>query len=73
MRYIALLPILLLTGCATAEQQMAADDAKCQSYGTPKGSQAYVDCRLMQEAVNQRRREDATASPAGAIGALLNR
>jgi len=37
--------VIPLAGCVTAEQQIALDDTKCQSYGVPKGSPAYVQCR----------------------------
>lgn len=34
-----------LSGCMTAQERMAKDDVKCQSYGAPVGSPAYVFCR----------------------------
>lgn len=47
MRVIVVLAgFLLLSGCVTAEQQMAKDDAACLSYGAQKGSDAYVACRM---------------------------
>jgi hypothetical protein len=40
-------------GCQTTAEQQAAviaqDDAKCLSFGAPKGSQAYFDCRMTLE------------------------
>ena len=42
---VPVLAILPLAGCMTTEQQIALDDTKCQSYGVPKGSPAYVQCR----------------------------
>lgn len=37
---------LMLTGCVTnQQQQIAADDARCLSYGVTKGSPDYVACR----------------------------
>jgi hypothetical protein len=47
MKRALLLP-LLLAGCQTVtpEARMAQDDAKCLSYGVPRGSQPYVQCRM---------------------------
>ena len=36
---------LLLAGCQTTEDRLAADDHQCQSYGVQPGSPAYVQCR----------------------------
>ena len=36
---------LLLAGCQTTQEQIAADDHQCQSYGVAVGSPAYVQCR----------------------------
>lgn len=36
---------LFVTGCAAPRDYIAEDDAKCLSYGVPKGSPAYVQCR----------------------------
>jgi hypothetical protein len=41
---------LLLAGCATAEQRAAKDDATCKSYGAQPGTDAYVQCRMVQQA-----------------------
>ena len=42
------LPVLavtvLLGGCMTAEQQYAADEAKCRSYGFKKRNDAFAQC-----------------------------
>ena len=46
MRILWMLPIVFLTGCLTAEEKMANDDAQCQSYGVAKDSPAYVECRM---------------------------
>ena len=46
-RWIALIAILSLAGCKTLQEaEIAQDDAKCASYGAPKGSPAYVQCRM---------------------------
>lgn len=40
---------LAVSGCVTAEQRMAADDAKCRSYGVAPGTPPYVQCRMLQD------------------------
>ncbi len=42
----AILLALLLAGCQTTEERIAADDSQCRSYGVQPGSQAYVQCRM---------------------------
>ena len=38
---------MLLTGCVTTqEQQLAADAARCRSYGAALGTQAHLQCRM---------------------------
>lgn len=37
---------LLLAGCQTTEERLAADDRQCQSYGVAIGSPPYVECRM---------------------------
>lgn len=34
----------LLAGCVTAEEQRAADEAKCRSYGFTKRNDAFATC-----------------------------
>jgi hypothetical protein len=41
----AIFAVLLLTGCQTTEERIAADDTQCRSYGVAVGSQAYIQCR----------------------------
>lgn len=43
---IALMLSATLAGCVTAEEQRAADEARCLDYGFDPGSSAYADCRL---------------------------
>jgi len=47
MRYW-FLPVLALTvllaGCMTAEQQRAADEERCRSYGFNKRNDAFAEC-----------------------------
>lgn len=62
--------ILSLTGCMqTAEQRVAKDDAQCLSYGVPKGSPAYVECRMR---LDQQRSHRRAVNSTGAIGVLVN-
>ena len=35
---------LLLSGCMTAEQQKAADEERCRSYGFTKRNDAFAEC-----------------------------
>jgi hypothetical protein len=53
MKRIALIIVAAagLSGCA--QQWARQDDAKCQSYGAPVGSDAYVQCRMQQDAMRQ--------------------
>ncbi|MBR1170556.1 hypothetical protein [Bradyrhizobium liaoningense] len=66
MRKIAFLFLLLLSGCMSKEERMAAanakDDQQCLSYGAQKGTDAYVNCRAQLEA--SRRQADAALSAA---------
>ncbi len=34
----------LLSGCMTAEQQRAADEEKCRSYGFTRKNDAFAEC-----------------------------
>jgi hypothetical protein len=47
--------------------QEAADDAKCQGYGTQKGSQAYIACRMQLTELHSN--EAATAAVVNAQNA----
>lgn len=50
---IKLLPILLLplaaAGCVSAEDQRAADQDRCSSYGYRPGTNAFADCMMSQD------------------------
>jgi hypothetical protein len=35
---------LVLSGCMTAEEQRAADEAKCRSYGFQQKNDAFAEC-----------------------------
>ena len=54
MRVLAVFPVAILMGCATARQENtaqldAADNERCLSYKTTPGTPAYTDCRLKLE------------------------
>lgn len=55
MRPMAVIALCgLLMGCQSLSAENAAlrgrqDDAKCQSFGAQKGTQAYLQCRLTLE------------------------
>lgn len=74
MRIWATLLILVQCGgCAQYEAQQQAeyaaraaaaesqDDAKCQSYGTPKGSANYAQCRMNLDNIRSQERQQAAA------------
>lgn len=58
----------LLSGCVTAEQRIAQDDMQCLSYGVPKGSPAYVECRMR---LDQNRSTKQAAASFGNSGGLV--
>jgi len=68
----AILLALLLSGCVTnQEQQITADDTRCQSYGVPKGSPAYVECRMkLDQGRSDRQASERFARGGGLIGAI---
>lgn len=62
-----------LGGCVTTQEaQIAADDTRCQSYGVPKGSPAYVQCRaqLDQNRANVQAAGDL-GNNGGVVGAIV--
>lgn len=56
MKIAVFLALLALSGCASAEQIAAADNAKCQSFGATPGTPTYVECRMEQDRLRARRR-----------------
>jgi len=58
--------VLLLAGCMSSEERMAANSAKddqtCLSYGAKLGTDAYVSCRAQLEGA--RRQADAAEDAA---------
>lgn len=51
MKILLIVPAVLLCGCAgdpvaQRNQISMADDARCQSYGAKRGSEAYYHCRM---------------------------
>lgn len=70
LRPIALLALaLLLTGCMTREERIAAqnakDDQKCLSYGAKKGTDAYVACRAQLDGARTTAEAIEDAAPSG--------
>lgn len=41
--------VLTLSACASPQQIAAIDDQTCQSMGATPGSDAYLQCRLIQQ------------------------
>jgi hypothetical protein len=66
---LALLSLLLLTGCITDSPEVLAqkDDAVCRSYGAAPGTEPYINCRMQRDNVRQQgdnmRRAAILASP----------
>lgn len=70
---VVVLSVVLCGGCAQYEAQQQAeyaaraaaiesqDDAKCQSYGTPKGSTNYSQCRMNLDNIRSQERQQAAA------------
>ena len=60
---------LALAGCASSEERKAKwaaeDDSTCQSYGAKPGTDAYVQCRMVQQA----RRDEMIQGSARSVGA----
>jgi hypothetical protein len=57
---------LALSGCVTPEERAqlraearVADDSECRSYGAEKGTQVYVECRMLKD--QQLAQEEAAA------------
>jgi hypothetical protein len=74
MRFIAIfIGIFTLSGCAQYEAQRQAeadaralamdssDDSRCQSYGAPKGSPNYVQCRMNLDNQHAQERQQRVA------------
>jgi len=43
-RLVSFSLLLLLAGCVTAEEQRAADEQKCRSYGFARRNDAFAEC-----------------------------
>jgi hypothetical protein len=69
-----LVSAMLLCGCMTREERIAAqnarDDQKCLSYGARPGTDAYVNCRAQLDGARTTAAaiEDAAPLPAPARG-----
>lgn len=44
LRLVSVALLLLLAGCMTAEEQRAADEDKCRSYGFTRRNDAFAEC-----------------------------
>jgi len=62
---VALPCLLLLVGCQTTEERVAADDKQCQTYGVQPGSPGYVQCRLQLDRQHANQRLLESTSPVG--------
>lgn len=38
--------VLAISGCASPKAQEAANEARCTSYGVPRGSAGFADCMI---------------------------
>jgi hypothetical protein len=66
-RFLGLLGCCVLLGCASpaqraaqAEQRAAEDDTACQGYGAKPGTDAYVQCRIVQQARRDQAEQERT-------------
>jgi hypothetical protein len=59
--------LLLLVGCQTTEERLAADDKQCQTYGVQPGSPGYVQCRLQLDQQHANQRLLNSTSPVGFV------
>ena len=67
MRKVIIPLILVLSGCASAEQIEAKDNAKCTELGFTQGTEAFGNCRLQLMAI----RESEKTAGAVARGAAM--
>ena len=51
--------LLAECGCVTIEQQLAADEQQCRSYGFVAGTQGYAQCRMGLDTQRQQARNAA--------------
>jgi hypothetical protein len=68
-RVVFSLCFLLLAGCASRQELAASDDATCQSYGAPPGSQNYFDCRMNLDQARAQNRRAAVQGLANGLSA----
>ena len=67
-RYFAIFALsLALCACQTPEEIAAADDARCRSYGARPGSDAYINCRVVQQKI----RSDENIAAAGTTCTMI--
>jgi hypothetical protein len=69
------LPVLALTallaGCMTSEQQRAADEERCRSYGFKKRNDAFAECMQRIDLDRRARRRNGPYVDGFAGGALV--
>jgi len=67
MGNVILLVALLLGGCMTTEERIAAhaaeDNQKCVGYGAQPGTPAYVNCRAQLDSARTQARAIEDAAP----------
>lgn len=56
-----------LAACASQQQLMVNDDAKCRGYGFQPGTDGYAQCRMAQDTSRQRRRQQALQDMGDAV------
>ena len=60
----------LLSGCLTPEQQRAADEERCRSYGFTKRNDAFAEC-MQRTDLARRARLNSTVYVDGVYGRTL--
>lgn len=71
--FVAGTALTLLSGCVTSEQRIAQDDTQCLSYGVPKGSPAYVQCRMKLDENRANRQAAASFGNSGGLVGFIER
>lgn len=72
LNLVAAVAVLAGLGACRSTQELAAhDDATCQSYGAPAGSDAYVQCRMLQSQLRASQQQATSAALMSAETALM--
>jgi hypothetical protein len=65
MARLLIVPLLLaLSGCMTAEEQRAADEARCRSYGFMHRNDAFAECMQRIDLARRAGRRSSVAADA---------